>query len=543
MSDTNIELKHSVIKIVSETNGLSLNNTLELLVRSDEVSKKNKTLIIDFQRMLWRFQGNSETIENLLDHPVADAFFHFFKNFPIPYCEEHIHLTGSLAPNFIWEHLENLLNGKDREIYLKKIREVYGNDKIKIENENDVKNLIQLKPDEEFSQYLKILYLPKLILKNRQIHELSAYHMAQTLFEQYNVGSIRLKFTLSRSTGIESEKIPGLENITEEDVVLGLYTGFMKYKSHNPKFDFTLTPCFRKEGEFFDQVNFKSKREHFGHQVQSILKIIDKYPFLKEKLCEVDTVGDEKNLYKKSHFSEMREGFRKLQYRGFKIKSHHGETWKILRTGVQSVDNAMNIWHIDTLEHGISLGINPNFYFHRIYQHVTEINQSGQTIQKNSLYYRELEDMNWESQLIKDKILNGKPLTLEERKSFLKTKFHTAREIEHYQHDVLNRMINKKVSLVALPSSNLKLTGSFPDFKDHPFSWWEKKGVKLGIGTDNYITLNTNFIKEMLILLLSEPENLKITKLLIIATRESRRPYISHMLWEMRRKIEIATKD
>jgi len=91
---------------------------------------------------------------------------------------------------------------------------------------------------------------------------------------------------------------------------------------------------------------------------------------------------------------------------------------------------------------------------------------------------------------------------------------------------------------VALPSSNLKLTGSFPDFKDHPFSWWEKKGVKLGIGTDNYITLNTNFIKEMLILLLSEPENLKITKLLIIATKENRRPYISHMLWEMRKKIE-----
>ena len=54
-------------------------------------------------------------------------------------------------------------------------------------------------------------------------------------------------------------------------------------------------------------------------------------------------------------------------------------------------------------------------------------------------------------------------------------KFHNAREIEHYQHDVLNRMINKKVSLVALPSSNLKLTGCFPDYKDHPFSWWEKK--------------------------------------------------------------------
>ena len=42
----------------------------------------------------------------------------------------------------------------------------------------------------------------------------------------------------------------------------------------------------------------------------------------------------------------------------------------------------------------------------------------------------------------------------------------------------------------------------------------------------------------MLILLFSEPENLKITKLLMIATKEERRPYISHMLWEMRRLIE-----
>ena len=101
-------------------------------------------------------------------------------------------------------------------------------------------------------------------------------------------------------------------------------------------------------------------------------------------------------------------------------------------------------------------------------------------------------------------------------------------------------MINKKVSLVALPSSNLKLTGQFPDYKDHPFSWWEKKGVKLGVGTDNYITLSTNYIQEMLILLFSDPENLKITKLLMIATKESRRPFISHLLWKMRKQTLMA---
>ena len=98
-------------------------------------------------------------------------------------------------------------------------------------------------------------------------------------------------------------------------------------------------------------------------------------------------------------------------------------------------------------------------------------------------------------------------------------------------------MIHKNVSLVALPSSNLKLTGAFPDYKDHPFSWWEKKGLRLGVGTDNYITLSTNFIQEMLILLFSDPGKLKITKLLMITAKEDRRPYISHLLWTMRKKI------
>jgi hypothetical protein len=110
-----------------------------------------------------------------------------------------------------------------------------------------------------------------------------------------------------------------------------------------------------------------------------------------------------------------------------------------------------------------------------------------------------------------------------------------AREIEQYQHDVLNRLIQKGVSLISLPSSNNKLTGKFEDYKDHPFSWWEKKNVNLGVGTDNYITLNTSYIQEMLILLLTDPDNLKITKLLMVTTGETRRPYISQLLWKMRK--------
>ena len=58
--------------------------------------------------------------------------------------------------------------------------------------------------------------------------------MAKELFEQFNVGSIRLKFTLSRSTGIESEKVPGIEELTSEDVVIGLYDG-LKVPKRKPK--------------------------------------------------------------------------------------------------------------------------------------------------------------------------------------------------------------------------------------------------------------------------------------------------------------------
>ena len=239
----------------------------------------------------------------------------------------------------------------------------------------------------------------------------------------------------------------------------------------------------------------------------------------------------------------MKKGLRRLQYHGFNIRSHHGETWKTLKSGIQSVDNAMNIWHIDVLEHGLSLGINPNRYFHRLYQRVMELNALGKPIPKGTSEYYELKEMHWHEPETLKKILSGIPLTFDEESSFIKTKFYTAREIEHYQHDILNRMIDKDISLTVLPSSNMKLTGQFPDYKDHPFSWWEKKSVHLSVGTDNYITLGTNYIHELLLLLYSDAEDLKITKLLMIATKETRRPYITHLLWEMRKSIDANSLD
>lgn len=533
-------LNHSLTTIISETNGITLYDTIDLLLHSDLASRSPEAYaqVKEFQELLDLYKVNKVSIGVLLEHPFSDALFDFFHGFPLKYHEEHCHLTGALTAEFIYPRLAKLLEGPHKAIYEKKIREVYGPDAVPIRSVKDVEKLITLKDGEGFGTYLKILYLPKLIFVSREAHAEAAYAMAEDQWNRYNVGRIRLKFSLNRATSNSDEQIPGLDDVSGEDVVLGLYEGFKKFQNSHPGFDFILSPSFRKESNFFDSSKFKTRRDHFMDQIREIVQLLDRHPQLIPHLTDVDTVGDERELYRKSHFNEMQNGFRKLQYRGIKVRSHHGETWHTLKKGIQAVDNAMNIWHIDTLEHGISLGINPNKYFHRLYQEVMKKNRAGQPITPKDKEHVELSELDWgESKPVLDKLLAGAKLNEEEHILFVKAKFHTAREVESYQHDVLNRMIQKGVGLVSLPSSNNKLTGRFEDYKDHPFSWWEKKGVSLSVGTDNYVTLGTNFIQEMIILLYTDADNLKITKLLTITTKETRRPYISHLLWRMRKKI------
>lgn len=538
-------LKSEIIKIISETNGISLQDTIDLLLSCPKIKESKEILkpIKEFNNLLFYFQNNAVNARSLFDHPFSQALFQFFKEFPLLYYEDHIHLTGSLSAEFIYPRLKKILCGKKKKIYEKKIADIYGKKALPIHSLNDVENLILLKDGDRFDTYLKILFLPKLILTDRRAHAEAAHHMARELYIKYNVGNIRLKFTLNRASKLSDEQIPGISRLTEEDVILGLYEGFTEFKKSMPNFRFNLSPCFRKEVNFYDSKKFDSKESHINDQVDRILRIIKKYPYLKDIVNEVDTVGEERDLHRKKHFEHMRRGLRRLQYHGFNIRSHHGETWKTLKSGIQSVDNAMSIWHIDVLEHGLSLGINPNRYFHRLYQKVMELNALGKSVPKGTSEYHELKEMHWNESIILNKLLKGIPISPHEESSFIRAKFYTAREIEHYQHDVLNRMINKDISLTVLPSSNLKLTGQFPDYKDHPFSWWEQKSVNLSVGTDNYITLGTNYIHELLLLLFSNAKDLKITKLLMIATKETRRPYITHLLWEMRRKINASSLD
>jgi adenosine deaminase len=532
-------LTRFLTELISETNGLSLEDTLDLahespLVESDpEIGR----LVGEFGDLLSRFRLDQERIETLLDHPFARALAELFKRFPLPFHEEHIHLTGSLDADFIFPRLEPLLAGPNRALYEAKIAEIYGKDSLPIRSAADVDRLIRLGEGERFARYLKILYLPKLILTTRAIHRDAAYHMASRLYRNYNVGSLRLKFTLFRSTTDTSEQIPGIERLTPEDVVFGLYDGFRAFQSEVPSFRFILSPSFRKEPGFYDASRYSSKRADFDDQVRQIIDLITRFPELRESLSEVDTVGDERGFYRKVHFQEMRIGMRKLQAYGFRTRSHHGETWNTLRQGIQAVDNAMNIWHVDAIEHGLSLGINPNFYFHSMLQRLLRANGRGEAVPAGSMEHSELMEMEWNGrEQIRDRLIRGETLSTAEVNLLTKVKFHLARELEHYQHDVINRMIDKRLSLISLPSSNKKLTGALEDYKDHPFSWWEQKGLRLGVGTDNYVTLSTNFIREMLILLLTDPSGLKITKLLIVTTGESRRAYLSHLLWEMRKR-------
>lgn len=522
--------------LISETNGLSLEDTLALAEQSPQLDADAELAhaIRDFHALLGRFRVRAIPIDSLLGHPVSRGLAAFFRAFPLPFRDEHIHLTGSLHADFIYPRLAPLL---ENPIYQQKITQVYGEDALPIRNAADVDRLIRLGDDDRFARYLKILYLPKLILTSREAHRAAAYHMASRLYHSSHVGGLRLKFTMFRDTTDPSEQIPGIESVTPDDVLLGLYEGFRAFQSEVPAFYFILSPSFRKEPGFYDATRYRSKRESFDDQVRQIIELLKRHPELQNVVTEIDTVGNERGFYRKAHFQELRVGMRKLQAYGFRTRSHHGETWDTLRHGIQAVDNAMNIWRVDAIEHGLSLGINPNYYFHSMLQRILRANRRGEPVSPDSSELAELMDMDTSGrEAIREKLIHGTPLTEEEATLATKTKFHHASEVETYQHDVLNRMIDKRLTLVSLPSSNKRLTGALADYADHPFSWWEKKGLRLGVGTDNDITLSTSFIREMLILLYTDPLELKITKLLIVTTGESRRAYLSHLLWQMRKE-------
>src|SRR5437763_16094440 len=220
-------------QLISETSGLSLADTLSLTAHAPQIAADAEAAqaVREFRDLLGRFHIDAAPIEALLRHDVARSLADFFRAFPIPFRDEHIHLTGSLDADFIWPRLAKLLDGPRRSMYESKIAEVYGADALPIENAADVDRLIRLGDDDRFDRYLKILYLAKLVLTTRDAHREAAYHMAHRLYRGANVGSIRLKFTLFRETTDSVEQIPGISELTAEDVMLGLYEGFRAFQN------------------------------------------------------------------------------------------------------------------------------------------------------------------------------------------------------------------------------------------------------------------------------------------------------------------------
>ncbi|HEX2120310.1 MAG TPA: hypothetical protein VHL59_01590, partial [Thermoanaerobaculia bacterium] len=276
--------------LISETSGLSIDDTLALAEQSPQIDDDPELAhqIRDFRALLGRFRLAATPIETLLDHPFSQALAAFFRGFPLPFHDDHIHLTGSLHADFIYPRLAPLLEGPQRALYEKKIADVYGADALPIRGAADVDRLIRLGENDRFDRYLKILYLPKLILTSREAHRDAAYHMASRLYRTSNVGALRLKFTLFRETTDPSEQIPGIAELTPEDVMLGLYEGFRAFQSELPSFRFVLSPSFRKEPGFYDAARYPSKRASFDDQVRQIVELLKRHPELCDVVTEID---------------------------------------------------------------------------------------------------------------------------------------------------------------------------------------------------------------------------------------------------------------
>src|SRR5216117_3194410 len=112
-------------QLISETSGLAIEDTLVLAEAAPQLEEDLAGLIREFHALLGRFRLNATPIEALLDHPVSLALGEFFRSFPLPFRDEHIHLSGSLDADFVYPRLAPLL---DNPAMAARIRDIYGDD-------------------------------------------------------------------------------------------------------------------------------------------------------------------------------------------------------------------------------------------------------------------------------------------------------------------------------------------------------------------------------------------------------------------------------
>ena len=123
-SDLVRRLTSFLTQLISETSGLSLEDTLVLAEGSPQLEPDLAAAIREFHQRLGEFRLGRSSIESLFAHPVSHALTAFFHACPIPFRDEHIHLTGSLDSDFVWSRLGALLDGPHRAMYEERIARV-----------------------------------------------------------------------------------------------------------------------------------------------------------------------------------------------------------------------------------------------------------------------------------------------------------------------------------------------------------------------------------------------------------------------------------
>ena len=90
------ELDRLLIKLISESNGVSLGDTLDLATHAMIVRERPEVMqdILEFREQLHDFNRHAIDIDTVLEHNVARSLGRFFQAFPKPFQEEHIHLSG-----------------------------------------------------------------------------------------------------------------------------------------------------------------------------------------------------------------------------------------------------------------------------------------------------------------------------------------------------------------------------------------------------------------------------------------------------------------
>ena len=109
MDGTVARLTRVFTQLISETSGLALEDTLALAEAAPQLDADLAACIGEFHALLGRFRLGAAPIESLLEHPVSLALGEFFRSFPIPFRDEHIHLSGSLDAGFVYPRLAPLV--------------------------------------------------------------------------------------------------------------------------------------------------------------------------------------------------------------------------------------------------------------------------------------------------------------------------------------------------------------------------------------------------------------------------------------------------